>query len=71
MTSVTRAGAISFTQEYTLHRHTIDLLRSRDHLQLSRAGELRCAERLGDCALELDSVWRVVTSLMKPGASHD
>jgi acyl-CoA dehydrogenase len=64
-------GAIGFTQEYPLHHHSIDLLRWRDHLQLLRSGELRCAERLGDVALELGSVWRAVTSLMKPGASHD
>jgi acyl-CoA dehydrogenase len=64
-------GAIGFTQEYPLHRHSIDLLRWRDHLQLLRGGELRCAERLGDAALEMGSVWRTVTSLMNPGASHD
>jgi alkylation response protein AidB-like acyl-CoA dehydrogenase len=64
-------GAIGFTQEYPLHRHSIDLLRWRDHLQLLRGGEVRCAERLGDAALELGSVWRAVTAAMKPGAFHD
>jgi hypothetical protein len=63
-------GAIGFTQEYALHRHSLDLLRWRDHLQLLRGGELRCAERLGDAALEAGSLWRAVTSLMKPGDSH-
>jgi acyl-CoA dehydrogenase len=58
-------GAIGFTQEYPLHRHSIDLLRWRDHVQLLRGGEVHCAERLGDAALELGSVWRAVTSLMK------
>jgi acyl-CoA dehydrogenase len=63
-------GAIGFTQEYALHRHSLDLLRWRDHLHLLRGGELRCAERLGDAALEAGSLWRVVTSVMKPGESH-
>jgi alkylation response protein AidB-like acyl-CoA dehydrogenase len=64
-------GAIGFTQEYALHRHSLDLLRWRDHLQLLRGGELRCAERLGDAALEAGSLWRAVTSVMKPGDSHE
>ena len=64
-------GAIGFTQEYALHRHSLDLLRWRDHLQLLRGGELRCAERLGDAALEAGSLWRAVTSMMKPGDSPD
>jgi acyl-CoA dehydrogenase len=64
-------GAIGFTQEYALHRHSLDVLRWRDHLQLLRGGELRCAERLGDAALEAGSVWRAVTAVMKLGGSHD
>jgi acyl-CoA dehydrogenase len=64
-------GAIGFTQEYALHRHSLDLLRWRDQLQLLRGGDLRCAERLGDAALEAGSVWRAVTSVMKLGDSHD
>jgi acyl-CoA dehydrogenase len=63
-------GAIGFTREYPLHRHSLDLLRWRDHLQLLRGGELRCAERLGDAALEAGSLWRAITSVMKPGDSH-
>jgi hypothetical protein len=59
-------GAIGFTEEYPLHRHSIDLLHWRDHLQLLRGGELRCAERLGDAALALGSVWRSTTSVMTP-----
>jgi hypothetical protein len=43
----------------------------RDHLQLLRGGELRCAERPGDVALEAGSVWYAVTSVMKLGGSHD
>jgi acyl-CoA dehydrogenase len=64
-------GAIGFTQEYALHRHSLDLLRWRDHLQMLRGGELRCAERLGDAALEAGSLWRTITLVMKPGDSHD
>jgi acyl-CoA dehydrogenase len=64
-------GAIGFTQEYALHRHSLDLLRWRDHLHLLRGGELCCAERLGDAALAAGSLWRAVTSVMKPGESHD
>jgi len=59
-------GAIGFTREYALHRHSLDLLRWRDALLLMRGGELRAAERLGDRALAAGSVWRAVTTLMKP-----
>lgn len=61
-------GAIGFTQEYALHRHSLDLLRWRDHLHLARGGDIGCAERLGDAALAAGSVWRAVTANMKPGA---
>lgn len=59
-------GAIGFTREYALHRHSLDLLRWRDELALLRGGELRAAERLGDRALAAGGVWRAVTALMKP-----
>lgn len=59
-------GAIGFTREYALHRHSLDLLRWRDDLQLLRGGELRAAERLGDRALAAGGLWRAVTALMKP-----
>jgi acyl-CoA dehydrogenase len=59
-------GAIGFTREYALHRHSLDLLRWRDALLLMRGGELRAAERLGDQALAAGGVWRAVTALMKP-----
>ena len=64
-------GAIGFTREYALHRHSLNLLRWRDHLHLLRGGELRCAERLGDAALQAQGVWRTVTALMRSGDSHD
>jgi len=59
-------GAIGFTREYALHRHSLDLLRWRDALALLRGGELRAAERLGDAALAVGGVWRAVTAVMKP-----
>jgi len=59
-------GAIGFTREYALHRHSLDLLRWRDDLQLLRGGELRAAERLGDAAIAAGGVWHAVTALMKP-----
>ncbi|MBM3355942.1 MAG: hypothetical protein FJY47_08855 [Betaproteobacteria bacterium] len=62
-------GAIGFTQEYALHRHSLDLLRWRDHLHLARGGDIGCAERLGDAALEAGSAWRAVTASMTPGDS--
>lgn len=62
-------GAIGFTREYALHRHSLDLLRWRDHLHLLRGGDIGCAERLGDAALAAGSVWRAVTTAMKPGAA--
>jgi hypothetical protein len=61
-------GAIGFTQEYALHRHSLDLLRWRDHLHLLRGGDIGCAERLGDAALAAGSAWRAVTANMTPGA---
>jgi acyl-CoA dehydrogenase len=62
-------GAIGFTREYALHRHSLDLLRWRDALVLLRGGELRAAERLGDAALAAGGLWRAVTAVMKPEAS--
>jgi alkylation response protein AidB-like acyl-CoA dehydrogenase len=59
-------GAIGFTREYALHRHSLDMLRWRDHLHLLRGGDTRCAERLGDAAIGAQGVWRSVTSTMKP-----
>jgi acyl-CoA dehydrogenase len=59
-------GAIGFTREYALHRHSLDLLRCRDALLLLRGGELRAAERLGERALAAGGVWRAVTAVMKP-----
>ena len=64
-------GAIGFTQEYPLHRHSIHLLHWRDHLQLLRGGELICAERLGEVALEQGSVWGAVTALMNPNPGNE
>ncbi len=64
-------GAIGFTREYPLHRHSLNLLRWRDHLHRLRSGELRSAERLGDAALQAQGVWSTVTALMKPGDRHD
>lgn len=63
-------GAIGFTQEYALHRHSLDLLRWRDHLHLLRGGDIGCAERLGDAALAAGGVWRAVTASMRPGDSR-
>lgn len=64
-------GAIGFTREYPLHRHSLDLLRWRDHLHRLRGGELRSAERLGDAALQARGVWAAVTALTQSGDRHD
>lgn len=64
-------GAIGFTREYALHRHSLNLLRWRDELQLLRGGAMRAAERLGDRALGAGGLWRAVTALMKPGEAHE
>lgn len=61
-------GAIGYTREYALHRHSLDLLFWRDQLMALRGGELRAAERLGEAALGAGSLWRSVTQLMTPGA---
>jgi acyl-CoA dehydrogenase len=63
-------GAIGFTQEYALHKHSLDVLRWRDELQKLRGGELGCAERVGDRALAAGSLWRGVVSAMSPGGKH-
>jgi acyl-CoA dehydrogenase len=63
-------GAIGFTREYALHRHSLDLLRWREELLQLRGGELACAERLGGHALAAQSAWRAVTALMNPGGTH-
>jgi acyl-CoA dehydrogenase len=63
-------GAIGFTQEYALHRHSLDVLRWREELQQLRGGDLGCAERLGDWALASGSLWRGVVSAMSPGGKH-
>lgn len=63
-------GAIGFTREYALHRHSLDLLRWRDHLLALRGGEPGCAERLGDAAFAAQGLWRAVTASMKPGDTH-
>lgn len=63
-------GAIGFTQEYALHRHSLDLLRWREDLQKLRGGELGCAERMGDWALGAGSLWRGVVSAMTPGGNR-
>jgi alkylation response protein AidB-like acyl-CoA dehydrogenase len=60
-------GAIGFTREYALGRHTLDVLRWREHLLALRGGEIACAERLGDAALGAGGLWRSVVSLMHPG----
>lgn len=62
-------GAIGFTREYALHRHSLNLLRWRDQLHRLRGGESRCAERLGDAALAAQGVWRSVTAMMKTGGA--
>jgi len=59
-------GAMGFTREYALHRHSLDLLRWRDELLALRGGELAAAERLGGAALEAGGAWRTVTALMTP-----
>lgn len=59
-------GAIGYTREYALHRHSLDLLRWRDELHALRGGELRAAERLGDAALGAGRLWHAVTDLMHP-----
>jgi acyl-CoA dehydrogenase len=60
-------GAIGFTREYALHRHSLDLLRWREDLLQLRGSEIGCAERLGGIALARQGAWRSVTALMNPG----
>ncbi|MEW5862104.1 MAG: acyl-CoA dehydrogenase family protein [Pseudomonadota bacterium] len=64
-------GAIGFTREYALARHSLDLLRWRDNLLALRGGELACAERLGERVLEAGGLWRAVTGAMTAGGDHD
>lgn len=64
-------GAIGFTREYALARHSLDLLRWRDNLFALRGGELACAERLGERTFAAGGLWRAVTAAMTAGGSHD
>jgi hypothetical protein len=62
-------GAIGYTREYALHRHSLQLLDWRDGLLAARGGEIAVAERLGAGALAAGSAWRAVTALMTRGES--
>lgn len=55
-------GAMGFTQEYPLHRHTLNLLRWRDQATQAAGGEIACAERLGRLVAEHGGLWRAVTA---------
>lgn len=57
-------GAIGFTREYALHRHTINLLRWQDDLASLVGGKIQCAQRLGAQAVANGGVWKTVTQLM-------
>ena len=62
-------GAIGFTQEYFLHRHSLNLLRWRDELGHLQQSSLACAEALGEKVLAADTLWAFITdttSLNKP-----
>jgi acyl-CoA dehydrogenase len=58
-------GAIGFTIEYGLHRHTLDLLRWRDDLEACTGGPMRCAERLGAAVVTEGGLWLAVTDLQR------
>jgi|GEM_PF-1269017 len=57
-------GAIGFTREYALHRHTINLLRWQDDLATLLGSNIQCAQRLGAQAVTNGGVWKTVTQLM-------
>lgn len=57
-------GAIGFTREYSLHRHTLNLLAWRDQLQALVGSEIDIAQALGNSAVEQGGVWATVTRLM-------
>lgn len=58
-------GAIGFTREYALHRHSLDYQAWREQLIRLRGGDSVCAERVGTAALAGGSLWRHVTGLMR------
>lgn len=57
-------GAIGFTREYSLHRHTLNLLAWRNDLLTILGSEIKMAESLGKQALQPGGVWTTVTRLM-------
>lgn len=59
-------GAMGFTREYPLHRHSLDMLRWRDELLYAQHGEMRCAEAIGDRVIEAGGLWHFITSTMRP-----
>lgn len=58
-------GAIGFTIEYSLHHHTLDLLRWRDELEACTGGSMRGAERLGAAVVSEGGLWLAVTGLQR------
>ena len=65
-------GAIGFTREYSLHRHTLNLLSWRDQLQALLGSEIDIAQTLGAGAVRQGGVWTAVTKLMgNDGAGGD
>ncbi len=61
-------GAIGFTREYALHRHSVDLQRWRESMML--LGGHDAGRRLGARVAGRGGLWREVTALMAPSV-HD
>lgn len=58
-------GAIGFTREYALHRHSLNLLRWRDEILQLQTSDLTCSRALGERALAAPNLWAFITDTMK------
>ena len=58
-------GAIGFTREYSLHQHTLNLLRWREQIGHLQQSPLHSARLLGQSVFESDNLWRFITDTMR------
>ncbi len=58
-------GAIGFTREYSLHQHTLNLLRWREQIGHLQHSPLRSARTLGQSVFESANLWTFITDTMK------
>ncbi len=58
-------GAIGFTREYSLHQHTLNLLRWRDQIGHLQTSPISCSRALGKSVFASTNLWTFITDTMK------